>query len=64
MSQFGVDRPLECSAQSSDLEPIQHLWDELECGLWAGPDHPSSELDFTNALMAKAKQIPAAKSFF
>ncbi|XP_058267614.1 uncharacterized protein arl15b isoform X2 [Hemibagrus wyckioides] len=37
MSEFGVEE-LDCPAQSPDLNPIEHLWDELE---WRLPARPS-----------------------
>jgi phage regulator Rha-like protein len=44
-------------AQSPDLNPIEHLWDELEHRLRARPNRPKSELDLTNALVAEWKQV-------
>ena len=37
------------SAQSPDLNPIEHLWDELEHRLRARPNCPTSVPDLTNA---------------
>ena len=51
---------LDWSAQSPDLNPIKHLWDELERRLRARPNRPTSVPDLTNALMAEWKQVPAA----
>ena len=51
-----LDRP----AQSPDLNPIEHLWDELERRLRARPNCPPSVPDLTDALVAEWKQIPAA----
>ena len=50
----------ELPAQSPDLNPIKHLWDELECRLKARPNHPTAVPDLTYALVAEWKQIPAA----
>jgi hypothetical protein len=50
---------LDWPAQSSNLNPIEHLWDELECRLWARPNRPTSVPDLTNALVAEWKQVPA-----
>ena len=47
-------------AQRPDLNSIEHLWDELERRLLARPNHPTSEPDLTNALVAEWKQVPAA----
>jgi hypothetical protein len=55
-----AQRPDLNSAQSPDLNPIKHLWDELECRLQARPNLPISVPDLTNALMAECKQVPAA----
>ena len=46
---------LDWPAQSPDLNPIKHLWDELERRLRAGPNHPTSLPDLTNGLAAEWK---------
>ena len=51
---------LDWPAQSPELNPIEHLWDELEPRLRAGPNRPTSLPDLTNALVAEWKQVPAA----
>ena len=53
---YSIDWP----AQSPDLNPFEHLWDELEPRLRVRPNHPTSVPDFINALVAEWKQIPAA----
>jgi hypothetical protein len=50
---------LDRLAQSPDLNPIKHLWDELECRLRARPNCPTSVPNLTNALEAEWKQVPA-----
>ena len=47
-------------AQSPDLNPIEHLLDELERRPRARPNHPTSVHDLTNALVSEWKQVPAA----
>ena len=51
---------LDWPAQSPDLKPIEHLWDELERQLRARPNHPISVPTLTNALVAKWEQVHAA----
>lgn len=43
-SQLSVEK-LDWPAQSSDPNPIPHLWDELECQLLARPCYPTSVAD-------------------
>jgi hypothetical protein len=51
---------LDWPAQSPDVNPIEHLWDELECRLRARLNRPKSVPDLTNALVHEWKQVPAA----
>ena len=51
---------LDWPAQSPDLNPIEHIWDELECQLRASPNRPTSATNLTNALVAEWKKVPAA----
>jgi hypothetical protein len=46
--------------QSPDLNPIEHLWEELEHRLQARPNRPTSVPNLTNALVAEWKQVPTA----
>ena len=57
MREFGVDE-LDWPAQSPDLNPIEHLWDELERRLRARPSRPTSVCDLTNALLEEWSKIP------
>ncbi|KAK3555812.1 hypothetical protein QTP86_029059, partial [Hemibagrus guttatus] len=57
MSEFGVEE-LDWPAQSPDLNPIEHLWDELERRLRARPSHPTSVPDLTN--VAACELTPAS----
>ncbi|KAK3507610.1 hypothetical protein QTP70_030801, partial [Hemibagrus guttatus] len=57
MSEFGVEE-LDWPAQSPDLNPIEHLWDELERRLRARPSRPTSVPDLTNALLEERSKIP------
>ena len=50
---------LDWPAQSPDLNPIKHIWDELERWLRARPNRPTSVPDLTNALVPEWKQVPA-----
>ena len=47
--EIGVEE-LDWPAQSPDLNPNLHLWDELERRLRARPNRPTSVPDLTNAL--------------
>jgi hypothetical protein len=58
---IGVEE-LDWPAQSPDLNPIEHLWDELESQLRARPNRPTSVHNLINALVAEWKQVPAAMS--
>ena len=51
---------LDWPAQSPDLHPIEHRWDELERRLRARANHPTSVSNLTNALVAEWKQVPTA----
>ena len=51
-----VVEELNWPAQSPDLNPIEHLWDELERRLRARPNHSTSVPNLTNALVAEWKQ--------
>ncbi|KAK3535289.1 hypothetical protein QTP70_007432 [Hemibagrus guttatus] len=57
MSEFGVEE-LDWPAQSPDLNPIEHLWDELEWRLRARPSRPTSVPDLTNVLLEERSKIP------
>ena len=57
MREFGVDE-LNWPAQSPDLNPIEHFWDELERRLRARPSCPTSVCDLTNALLEEWSKIP------
>uniref|UniRef100_A0A3P8W229 Tc1-like transposase DDE domain-containing protein n=1 Tax=Cynoglossus semilaevis TaxID=244447 RepID=A0A3P8W229_CYNSE len=56
MTESGVDE-LDWPAQSPDLNPIEHLWDELERRLRARPSPPTSVCDLTNALLEEWSKI-------
>jgi hypothetical protein len=57
--EIGVEE-LHRPAKNPELNPIDHLWDELELQLRARPNRPTSVPDQTNALVAERKQVPAA----
>ena len=57
--EIGVEE-LEWPSQSPDLNPNEHLWDELEHRLRARANRPTSVPDLTNALVAEWKQVPTA----
>ena len=57
--EIGVEE-LDWPAQSPDLNPINHLWDELKFWLRARPNRPISVPDLINALVAEWKKVPAA----
>ncbi|KAI2662490.1 Transposable element Tcb2 transposase [Labeo rohita] len=56
MTESGVDE-LDWSAQSPDLNPIEHLWDELQRRLRARLSRPTSVCDLTNALLKEWSKI-------
>ena len=47
-------------AQSPDLNPIEHQWDELEHRLRARPNRPTSVADLTNALVGVGSVVMVA----
>ena len=57
--EIGVEE-LDWPAQSPDLNPIKHLWDDLEYRLRARSKCPTSVPYLTKALMAEWKQVPPA----
>lgn len=57
--QFGQQCPSNLTSYPI-CNPIQHLWGELDQGLRARPDHPTSVLDLTNALAVEWEKNPAA----
>ena len=61
MSPFTADvEELDWPAQSPDLNPIEHLWDELERRLRTRSNRPTSVPALTSALVVEWKQVPAA----
>ncbi|GFT37317.1 transposable element Tc1 transposase [Trichonephila clavipes] len=54
---MGVQK-LNWPSQSPDLNPIEHLWDELEQGLRSQPNRPSSLQALSSAVMDAWKAIP------
>ena len=57
MNEFGVEE-LDWPAQSPDLKPIEHLWDELEWRLPARLSRPASVPDLTNVFLQEWSNIP------
>lgn len=57
--EMGVQK-LDWPSQSPDLNPIEHLWDELERRLRSQPNRPSSLQALTSAVMDIWKSIPMA----
>ena len=49
---------LDWSVQSSDLNPIEHLWDELERRMQARPSRPTSVSDLTYAFLEEWSKSP------
>ena len=50
--------PLDPDQESLNLNPIEHLCDELEWRLWARPSRPTSVSDLTNVLLEEWSEIP------
>lgn len=59
IGKVGVEE-LKWPAQSSEVRPTEHLWDELEELLHARPSWPTSVPDLTKALFAEWAQNPTA----
>ena len=57
--EIGVEE-LDWPVQSTHLNSIKHLWNELERRLRARPNRPTSVPDLTNALMLNGSKSPAA----
>ncbi|GFW66618.1 transposable element Tcb1 transposase [Trichonephila clavipes] len=55
--EMGVQK-LDWPSQSPDLNPIEHLWDELERKLRSQPNRPSSLQALTSAVMEAWRAIP------
>lgn len=53
---------LETPPQSSDLNPIKHPWEELECWLQARPFHSTSWSLILNSYTSKSCGKPTQKS--
>lgn len=49
---------VDWSTQSPDLNPIKHIWYELEQRLSTSPSCPTSVLEFMKALQIEGPQIP------
>ncbi|GFV42424.1 QLQ domain-containing protein [Trichonephila clavipes] len=54
---MGVQK-LDWPSQSPELNPVEHLWDELQCRLHSQPNRPSSLQAVTSAVMDAWKAIP------
>ncbi len=55
--EFGVE-DLDWPSQSPDLNPIKHLWDEVEWKLRARPSCPKTVHDLTNAYWINGQKFP------
>ncbi|GFV31926.1 transposable element Tc1 transposase [Trichonephila clavipes] len=55
--EMGVQK-LDWPSQSPDLNPVEHLWDELERRLRSQPNRPSSLQALPSAVMNTWKAIP------
>ncbi len=57
LDEFGVE-DLDWPSQSPDLNPIKHLWDEVEWKLRARPSCPKTVHDLTNAYWINGQKFP------
>lgn len=62
MSLYIVSSSMTCwhakvGVEELDLNPMEDLWDELECQMYPKPPH-TSLCDLTNALVDEWTQIP------
>lgn len=56
-----VVEELDRSAQRPDLNPIQHLWGELLCRLWARLNRSASVLDLTSCTCGWTEAKPCSQ---
>ena len=61
IQEWFVVEELDWPAQSTDLNPIETLWDEMECRLRARPNCPTSVPNITNAGVPVWNQVPGSQ---